>query len=170
MACETGRNESLPPYPHEAFGGELLSDRIKVTDISSRHPEPWRNSAERWSWLVSDKPVIYPERKEDRDLRGCHTKKEDSPWVQLSLESATAITGIQVDVFRFHRWHEHLRIWASSDGKVWREIAKDDAVRMRYKFDLRGKNINAKLIRVGRERGFRNEYFALNKILIYGKK
>lgn len=48
------------------------------------------------------------------------------------------------------------------------EKDKDDAVRMRYKFDLRGKNINAKFIRVGRERGFKNEYFAVNKILVYG--
>ena len=32
------------------------------------------------------------------------------------------------------------------------------------------KNIKAKYIRIGREPGFIDEYFALNKVLIYGKK
>ena len=67
------RDEELKPYTHKAFGGELLSDCIKVTDISSRFHETWRNAPDRWERLVSDEAVIVPERLEDNDLRGCHT-------------------------------------------------------------------------------------------------
>ena len=169
---EKVRNEEANPYLHSAFGGELLSDRIKVTDISSRSPDEGCvfNTPECLSLVVSDEPVIVREKRENKDLRGCHTGKEKSPWVQLSLESEMTITGIQVDVFRDHRLAEHLRIWASKDGKSWREVAKDNAIRCRYKFDLRGKNVMAKHIRVGREPDFRNLCFAVNKILVYGKK
>ena len=38
-----------------------------------------------------------------------------------------------------------------------------------FRFDLNGKNIKAKFIRIGREPGFLNEYFNLNKVLIYGR-
>ncbi len=175
---EKVRNEEAKPYPHSAFGGELLSDCIKLpdcikerTDISSC-PDDKRgfNTRERWALVVSDEPVIVREKRENKDLRGCHTGKEKSPWVQLSLESEMTITGIQVDVFRDHRLAEHLRIWASKDGKSWHEVARDNAIRCRYKFDLRGKNVKAKYIRVGREEDFRNLCFAVNKILVYGKK
>ena len=39
----------------------------------------------------------------------------------------------------------------------------------RFRFDLRGKNIKAKYIRIGREPGFMKDWFFLNKVLIYGK-
>ena len=67
-------------------------------------------------------------------------------------------------------YSEHLRIWTSEDGEKWHEVAKDDVIRSRYKFDLRGKNVKAKYIRVGREPGFKKDFFSVNKILVYGKK
>ena len=80
------------------------------------------------------------------------------------------ITGVQIDVFRSQMHTEHLRIWTSEDGKNWSEVAKDDVVRSRYKFDLSGKDVKAKYIRIGREPGFKPDWFAVNKILVYGKK
>ena len=169
---ERVRKEEESPYPHAAFGGELLSDLIKVTDISSRHPDErcGFNTPKRWALVVSDEPVIVPQIKRGKDLRGCHTENEESPWVELSLESEMTITGIQVDVFRAQPHTEHLRIWTSEDGEKWHEVAKDDVIRSRYKFDLRGKNVKAKYIRVGREPGFKKDFFSVNKILVYGKK
>lgn len=167
---ERVRNEESRPYPNEAFGGKLLSDRIKVSGSSSRYQRDGHNTSDRWALLVSDEPVIVSEIKEGKDLRGCLTENEASPWVQLSLESATEITGIQVDTFRAQPYTEHLRIWTSEDGEKWHEVAKDDVIRSRYKFDLRDKSVKAKYIRVGRERGFRKDWFSVNKILVYGKK
>ena len=170
---ERVRNEEITPYPTNAFGGVLLSDRINVTNISSRNRDREAghfNTAKRWALVISNEPVLVRERGGE-DLRGCCTRKEKSPWVQLTLESAMTITGIQVDVFRSQGHTEHLRIWTSEDGEPpWREVAKDDVVRSRYKFDLRDKNVKAKYIRVGREKYFRKDYFAVNKILVYGKK
>ena len=51
-----------------------------------------------------------------------------------------------------------------------RLVAQEDRELQRYRFDLRNKNIKAKFIRIGREPGFNEDYFALNKVLIYGKK
>ena len=169
---ERVQDEESRPYPHTAFGGELLSDRIKVRGISSYYQDSTVefNKPDRWKLVVSDAPVIISERKDGKDLRGCHTDNEESPWVELSLESATEITGIQVDIFRFQPHTEHLRIWTSEDGEKWHEVAKDDVIRSRYKFDLRGKSVKAKYIRVGRERGFKKDFFSVNKILVYGKK
>lgn len=168
---ERVQDEESRPYPHTAFGGELLSDRIKVRDISSYYQDSTVefNKPDRWKSVVSDEPVIILEKKDGKDLRGCHTDNEESPWVELSLEPATEITGIQVDIFRFQPHTEHLRIWTSEDGEKWHEVAKDDVIRSRYKFDLRGKSVKAKYIRVGRERGFKKDFFSVNKILVYGK-
>jgi hypothetical protein len=41
--------------------------------------------------------------------------------------------------------------------------------RHRYMIDLRGKNVTAKYIRIGRVEGFRKYWFFLDKILVYGK-
>ena len=169
---ERVRAEESSPYLHTAFGGVLLSDRIKDMCLSSTNmvgPVQF-NTPERWALVVSNESVIVRERGGD-DLRGCCTiEKDESPWVQLTLESAMTITGVQIDVFRSQMHTEHLRIWTSEDGKNWSEVAKDDVVRSRYKFDLSGKDVKAKYIRIGREPGFKPDWFAVNKILVYGKK
>ena len=113
--------------------------------------------------------VIEREVDKDEDLRGCHTQHEDSPWIQIELDQKRTISGIQVDVLRWTKFARHLRIWRSDDGKKWIEIAKEDRELHRYRFDLTRRNVKTKYLRVGREPGFINEWFSLNKVLIYGK-
>ena len=90
--------------------------------------------------------------------------------MQIELEEPTELAGIQVDIFRGLICARHLRIWVSDGGKEMKEVASEYRQLYRYRFDLRNKNIKAKYIRIGREPGFLDEPFALNKVLIYGKK
>ena len=105
----------------------------------------------------------------DEDLRGVLTEREDSPWVQIELDSIRSISGIQIELFRFTEHTRHLRVWVSDGSKEMRLVAKEDRLLRRYRFDLRGKNVKAKYIRIGREPGFVNDNLSLNKVLIYGK-
>ena len=156
-------------YPVEDFGGHFVGDHAKVSDMSSmEQPQKW-NTPERHKLLLSRENVIVREKDKDEDLRACHTKREDAPWVQIELEKPTLLAGIQIDVLRAEHYVRHLRIWASDGGKELRLIASDNREHQRFRFDLNGKNIKAKFIRIGREPGFLNEYFNLNKVLIYGK-
>lgn len=156
-------------YPVEDFGGHFVGDHAKVSDMSSmEQPQKW-NTPERHKLLLSRENVIVREKDKDEDLRACHTKREDAPWVQIELEKPTLLAGIQIDVLRAEHYVRHLRIWASDGGKELRLIASDNREHQRFRFDLNGKNIKAKFIRIGREPGFMNEYFNLNKVLIYGK-
>lgn len=163
------KKKEVAPYSETDFGGTFLGDYAKVTDMSSMHEPQWRNTPERHKLLLSRESVIEREMDKNEDLRGCHTQREDSPWVQIELDQKRIIAGIQVDVMRWIHFARHLRIWMSDDGKKWVEIAKEDRELHRYRFDLTRKNVKTKYLRVGREPGFINEWFALNKVLIYGK-
>lgn len=156
------------PYPDEDFGGHFIGDSVKLTEMSSGRQHP-ANTPERHRLLFSRENVIVRETDADEDLRGCHTDRELSPWVQIELDKVTELAGIQVDVFREPGHTRHLRIWASDGGKEMKLIAGEDREFRRYRFDLRGKNIKAKYIRIGREPDFMNNFFGLNKVLIYGK-
>ena len=157
------------PYPEEDFGGNFVGDMAKVVDMSSTLSHP-ANSPERHKLLLSRENTIVRSRDNGEDLRGCHTRKEKSPWVQIELDAPVVLSGIQVDLFRDCHHARHLRIWVSDGGKEMKEIASEFRQLRRYRFDLRDRNIKAKYIRIGREPGFIDEYFALNKVLIYGKK
>ena len=155
-------------YPLEDFGGTFLGDKAKVVDVSSGHARG-QNSLQRWQLLLSRENVIVREKDYDEDWRACHTDNETSPWVQIELDSLRTITGLQIESLR--HWHlaRHLRVWVSDGGKEMPLVAKEDRMLQRFRFDLQGKNIKAKYIRVGREPGFMKDWFSLNKVLIYGK-
>ena len=157
-------------YPAEDFGGVFLGDHAKVVDISSGRSRK-QNSPQRWARLLSRENVIVREEDDCEDLRGCHTHKEENPWVQIELDSVRTITGLQIDMFEGCDWGRmrHLRVWISDGGREMSLVAQEDRERQRFRFDLRGKNIKAKYIRIGREPGFMNHWFFLNKVLIYGK-
>ena len=163
------KKKEVAPYPETDFGGTFLGDCAKVTDMSSMYEPQRRNTPERHKLLLSRESVIEREMDKNEDLRGCHTQHEKDPWVQIELDQKRVIAGIQVDVIRSVHFARHLRIWMSDDGKKWIEIAKEDRELHRYRFDLTRKNVKTKYLRVGREPGFINEWFTLNKVLIYGK-
>lgn len=155
-------------YPVEDFDGVFLGDYAKVVDISSGRSRV-QNSPEGWKRLLSRENVIVREKDECEDMRACHTDKEENPWVMIELDAARSITGLQIDVFKGWWVVRHLCVWVSDGGKEMRLVAKEDRERQRYRFDFQGRNIKAKYIRIGREPGFKKDWFFLHKVLIYGK-
>lgn len=146
----------------------FLGDYAKVADISSGRS--WmQNSPERWKLLLSRENVIVRHKDLGEDWRGCHTDRENAPWVQIEMDLPRLITGLQIELFQL--WHSirHLRVWVSDGSKEMRLVAREDRQLQRFRFDLQGKNIKAKFIRIGREPGFMENHFFLNKVLIYGK-
>ena len=89
--------------------------------------------------------------------------------MMIELDAARTITGLQIDVFKDWWVVRHLCVWISDGSKEMRLVAKEDRERQRYRFDFQGKNIKAKYIRIGREPGFKKDWFFLHKVLIYGK-
>jgi hypothetical protein len=119
--------------------------------------------------MFSVEPTLIRRIDYDEDTRGFHTKEEESPWVQFKLDSRRKITGMQVEIFRDSDRACPLKVWTSEDSKNFREVYVDMVERRRYMIDLRGKNVTAKYIRIGRVEGFRRHWFFLDKILVYGK-
>ena len=161
------KNPEDQPYAREAFGGVLLSENAEFDGMSSKHGH-W-NTTERWRMMFSVEPTLIRRIDYDEDTRGFHTKEEESPWVQFKLDSRRKITGMQVEIFRDSDRACPLKVWTSEDGKNFREVYVDMVERRRYMIDLRGKNVTAKYIRIGRVEGFRRHWFFLDKILVYGK-
>ena len=162
------REKEETDYPVDDFGGVFLGDHAKVVDISSGRS--WvHNSLERWKLLLSRENVMVRHKDFGEDWRGCHTDRENAPWVQIEMDSPRLITGLQIELFQL--WHtiRHLRVWVSDGSKEMRLVAQEDRQLQRFRFDLQGKNIKAKFIRIGREPGFMENHFFLNKVLIYGK-
>ena len=155
-------------YPLEDFGGVFLGGKAKVVDVSTGHSWPF-NSPQGWDRLLSRENVIVREKDYDEDWRGCHTDKELTPWVQIELDPCRTITGLQIESFRLWHLARHLRVWVSDGSKEMRLVAQEDRQLQRYRFDLRGQDVKAKFIRIGREPGFTEDHFCLNKVLIYGK-
>lgn len=155
-------------YPVEDLGGVFLGDHANVVDISSGRSRV-QNSPQGWKRLLSRENVIVREKDECEDMRACHTDKEENPWVMIELDAARSITGLQIDVFKDWWVVRHLCVWVSDGGKEMRLVAKEDRERQRYRFDFQGRNIKAKYIRIGREPGFKKDWFFLHKVLIYGK-
>ncbi|MCQ2107008.1 MAG: SUMF1/EgtB/PvdO family nonheme iron enzyme, partial [Fibrobacter sp.] len=161
------KDSELEPYPEEDFGGRFLGDGAKIKDLSSSQMD-WTEGQRR---MLSRESTIARAIDKGEDVKGFHTRPEDSPWVILELENKSQITGLQIERFTYEGQTQHLIVRTSEDGKRWREVAKDEQTRHRYRFDLQKKNVKAKYIWIGREPGFRkNDAFALDKVLIYGKK
>jgi hypothetical protein len=162
------KNPEDQPYAREAFGGVLLSENAEFDGMSSKLDE-WRNTPERWRMMFSVEPTLIRCIDHDEDTRGFHTKEEVSPWVQFKLDGRRKITGMQVEIFREPDRACPLKVWTSEDGRNFREVYEDMVERSRYMIDLRGKNVTAKYIRIGRVEGIRKHWFFLDKILVYGK-
>ena len=162
------KSKEAADYPLNDFGGVFLGKKAKVSGLSS-NVGPVHNSEERYKLLLSRENVIVREKDKFEDLTSAYTTREDAPWVQIELGQVCTLTGLQVELFRNFHFARHLRVWVSAGGKEMPLVAKEDRQLQRYRFDLQGKNIKAKYIRIGREPGFMKECFCLNKVLIYGK-
>lgn len=162
------RRQEEGPYPEVDFGGRFIGDRAKLTEMSSREPHP-ANLPERHRLLLSRENTLVRTMDLGEDLRGCHTQKEPSPWILIELEKPVTLAGIQVEAFTYRWLTRHLRIWAADEDRKMRLIASDDRELCRHRFDLNSKNVRAKYIRIGREPGFNDDYFSLDKVLIYAK-
>lgn len=56
------------------------------------------------------------------------------------------------------------------DGETWRSVFTDSRNRDVYRVDLSAAPVKAKYVRVRRTPGAKDEFFHLNKILVYGVK
>ena len=162
-------NELYGPYPTCDFDGELINSQIRLESQSSVDVLEW-NSLECHKSLLSTEPVMDQIFNKRKRCYGFHTKEEPAPWVQFVLAEPRVINGIRLENLNYKGQTEHIRVWISTDGKRWREVAQENKILCRYMFDLRKKAVLAKYIRVWREAGIRTDSFALNKILVYGKK
>ena len=93
----------------------------------------------------------------------------DCAMKPAELAALARLAGIQVEALNWRWFTRHLRIWAADEDRKMRLIASDDRELCRHRFDLNGKNVRAKYIRIGREPGFDDDYFCLDKVLIYAK-
>ena len=160
-ACRL-REDSL--YSNEAYGGVFLGDRCKILELSSADTGDELNNSERHAALIDRSPAKFDDHINFR------TKEEPSPWIDLELDKPYQLSGIRVEIIEWEHIAYPLRIWASIDRKKWIEIGADDRKLKRFEFDVSAKKIQARYIRVGRERGVKNDNFGLSKVLIYGKK
>ena len=118
--------------------------------------------------MISDEPTLVRTKEKGEDCRGFHTRQEDAPWIQMELERPAVINGLLVELYNIPFWAEGLRVWFSEDGKRWREVAQGGETRCRYRFDLNKIKMKTKYIRIGRVAGLKKEWFALDKVLVYG--
>ena len=172
---EKGRHEvgEVVPFPEFDFGGKYIGNHAKVTKLSSEQPGSNLNTPEKWLRLLSRDPIPKDESicsASNIEARGFHTKKEAAPWIEIEFDGSEVLAGISAEIYYGIEKAHHLRVWTSEDGKRWHEFGSENRLLWRYRFDFSNKSVKAKYIRIGRERGFRDNYFWLHKILIYGKK
>ena len=63
-----------------------------------------------------------------------------------------------------------IEVELSEDGETWRNVYRSEEIRPVYRVDLRSAPVRAKYVRVRRTPGAKDEFFHLNKILVYGRK
>jgi len=63
-----------------------------------------------------------------------------------------------------------IEVSVSEDGATWQRVASDTQEKATYRFDLKSAAPRAKFVRVGRKPDAKEEFFHLNKILVYGRK
>ena len=164
------KEKEFADYPEVDFGGDFLGDEIVDFALSSVDQSA-ANSKDRRKLLFSRENTMHRHFNMREDVRGFHTRNEDSPWVQVQLRNTVKLTGLKVLTYMNMGQTEHIRVWVSNDGSKWYEDARDNIKHNSYSWDFQDKNVKAKFIRIRREPGHRkNDAFALNKILIYGKK
>ena len=145
-------------YPEKDFGGVLVSaDAMLRTSSTS-------------CW---ERPASYPLGLDALPLSGnaFHTDKEKEPWAMVVLAGECRVRGVLVANPGGYRGRQPpIEVQLSGDGKEWRTVFSDDAVRTEYRVDLGDKSVVAKFVRVRRVPGAREDFFHLNKILVYGDR
>ncbi len=163
-----GLQEKLAPlkfpgasFPLSDFGGDLVS-KDALLRVSNHHPV---SIPARLPYGVNASPL---------NTYAFHTHRSTSPWAMVVLDSPCLLNGIVV-VNKVGGTGVKLRqvpieIQVSADGSLWRTVYEDAAVRDVYRVNVTGKVPYAKFVRVRRTPEVKNDYFHLNKILVYGKK
>ena len=126
------------------------------------------SSTSRW-----ERPASYPLGLDALPLSGnaFHTDKEKEPWAMVVLAGECRVRGVLVANPGGCRGRQPpIEVQLSGDGKEWRTVFSDDAVRTEYRVDLGDKSVVAKFVRVRRVPGAREDFFHLNKILVYGDR
>ncbi|MBE6382143.1 MAG: hypothetical protein E7049_03900 [Lentisphaerae bacterium] len=147
-------------YPAADFGGELLSSSgLLRTSTTSGFDHP-----DRYAFCIDETPC---------GEGAFHTDKEKSPWAEVMLKGPSTILGVVVEN-RFGGVNASrqvpIEVSVSEDGSTWQRVASDDQLKSTYRFDLRNASPRAKLVRVARRPDAKEDFFHLNKILVYGKK
>ena len=147
-------------YPASDFGGELLgAEGMLRTSTTSNFEHP-----ERYPLCIDSSPC---------GEGAFHTAKETAPWAEVTLPGPTELTGIIVEN-RFGNGNSSrqvpLVVSVSEDGQSWQEVKTFDSAQDTYRIDLKGAGKRARYVKVGRKPGAKEDFFHLNKILVYGKK
>lgn len=147
-------------YPASDFGGALMSAEgmLRTSSTSGfEHPE-------RYALCIDESPC---------GEGAFHTSKESAPWAEVTLPGPVDLAGILVEN-RFGNGNGSRQVpmvvSVSEDGQSWRDVKTFDKAESTYRIDLKGQGIRARYVRVGRKAGAREDFFHLNKILVYGRK
>jgi hypothetical protein len=145
-------------YPKLDFGGELLGAEGMLKTSSTSQ---WDNPS-RYVYTIDDSPC---------GGNGFHTGREKAPWAQVTLPGPTALKGIVIE----NREGGHngtrqvpLYVDISEDGTTWRRVYVENEAKSTFRVDLRDEAPRTKYVRVGRVADAKDEFFHLNKILVYG--
>lgn len=145
-------------YPERDFGGVLVSADAMLRTSSTC----------KW-----DVPASYPLGLDALPLSGnaFHTDKEKKPWATVVLAGECRVRGVLVANPGGYRGRQPpIEVQISEDGKEWHTVFSDDAVRAEYRADLGEKPVVAKFVRVRRVPDAKEDFFHLNKILVYGDR
>lgn len=148
------------PYPQKDFGGVLLSSGGMIYGSSS---------------CGRDKAALHPRCIDDSPRAGMRftTNRETGPAATVVLAGAAEITGIVVASGAAGGRNGSLaplEILVSEDGKDWRVVHTESEAKDIYRIDLAKEAPRAVHVRARRKPGAANNFFPLDKFLIYGRK
>ena len=148
------------PHPSSDFGGSLMSSEGMLST----------SSTSQW-----DHPENYARGIDATPVSGniFHTGKEKSPWAMVTLRGPTEIRGVLVEnngAGQNRHRQVPIEVEVSEDGETWRGVFRDDEIRPVYRVDLSRAPQRGRFVRVRRTPGAKDEFFHLNKILVYGRK
>ena len=148
------------PHPSSDFGGSLMSSEGMLST----------SSTSQW-----DHPENYARGIDATPVSGniFHTGKEKAPWAMVTLRGPTEIRGVLVEnngAGQNRHRQVPIEVEVSEDGENWRTVFHDEEIRPVYRVDLQAAPPRARFVRVRRTAGAKEEFFHLNKILVYGRK
>ena len=148
------------PHPPSDFGGDLMSSEGMLST----------SSTSQW-----DHPENYARGIDATPVSGniFHTGREKAPWAMVTLRGPVDVRGVLVEnngAGQNRHRQVPIEVELSEDGETWRNVYRSEEVRPVYRVDLRSAPVRAKYVRVRRTPGAKDEFFHLNKILVYGRK